>query len=57
MLFPTENSVLLPAMVPGDIILYFNPRGKDERVLKILHQGRDISRTGLVTKPAQKIVT
>ena len=53
MVFPTESSFLLPAMVPGETVISFTPRG--ERVLKILYQGKDISRTGLVTELDQEI--
>ena len=55
MVFPTESSFLLPAMVPGETVISFRPRGKDEQVLKILYQGRNILGTGLVTEPGQEI--
>ncbi|MHC4353278.1 MAG: carboxypeptidase regulatory-like domain-containing protein [Planctomycetota bacterium] len=55
MVFPTESTFLLPAMVPGETIIDFRPRSGRERLLKILYQGEDISKTGLVTKPGQKI--
>jgi protocatechuate 3,4-dioxygenase beta subunit len=55
MVFPTESSFLLPAMVPGKITIDFRPRGKGERLLKIVYQGQDISKTGLATEAGQKI--
>ncbi|MHC4601932.1 MAG: carboxypeptidase regulatory-like domain-containing protein [Planctomycetota bacterium] len=55
MIFPTESSFLFPAMVPGKTTISFRPRGQGERVLKTLYQGKDISRTGLVTEPSQEI--
>jgi hypothetical protein len=45
----------LPAIVPGKTAIDFSPRGRGERVLKILYQGEDISKTGLVTEAGQKI--
>jgi protocatechuate 3,4-dioxygenase beta subunit len=58
MVFPTQSSFLLPAVMPGMTLFDFHPRAsKGEQVLKILYQGRDInrSRTGLVTEPGQEI--
>ena len=55
MVFPTESSFLLPAMVPGKTTIDFRPRGADERLLKILYQGNDVSHDGFVTEPGQKI--
>ncbi len=55
MVFPTESSFLLPAMVPGETVIDFRPSRTGERLQKILYQGQDISRTGLVTKAGQKI--
>ncbi|UCE49426.1 MAG: carboxypeptidase regulatory-like domain-containing protein, partial [Phycisphaerales bacterium] len=55
MVFPTETSFLFPAVVPGKTVISCNPGGSARRVRKILCQGRDISRTGLVTKAGQKI--
>jgi hypothetical protein len=55
MVYPTESSFLFPAMVPGKTVIDFTPRGRGERVQKMLYQGKDISRTGLVTEPGQKI--
>ena len=55
MVFPTKNSFLLPAMIPGETEIDFRPGDTSERLLKILYQGEDISKTGLVTKAGQKI--
>jgi len=58
MVFPTQSSFLLPAVMPGKTLFDFHPRAsKGEQVLKILYQGRDInrSRTGLVTESGQEI--
>ena len=53
--FPSETSFLLPAVAPGDVTLRFVPRGRGERVAKILHQGRDLLKTGLTVEPGQDI--
>ncbi|MHC4477274.1 MAG: HEAT repeat domain-containing protein [Planctomycetota bacterium] len=53
MVSPTESSFLLPAMLPAKTFLRFSPHGG--RVLKILYQGKDISKTGLDTGPGRKI--
>ena len=56
MVFPTQSSFLLPAVMPGKTLFDFHPpSGKGERVLKILYQGRNILGTGLVTEPEQEI--
>lgn len=55
MMFPTETSFLFPAAMPGKTSFDFRPRGQGERLLKILYQDRDISRTGLVTEPGQDL--
>ncbi len=55
MVFPDETSFLLPAVAPGDIDIRFTPRGRGERVQAILHEGRDIQRTGLTVKPGQEV--
>jgi hypothetical protein len=58
MIFPTESSFILPAVMPGKTLFNFHPRGdKGELVLKILHKDADIFKlsTGLVTEPGQEI--
>ena len=55
MIFPTETSFLLPAVAPGEIVIRFRPRGPGERVTKILHQGRDILKTGLTVEPGRDV--
>jgi hypothetical protein len=54
-IFPTESTFVLPAMLPGKTTINFGPRGQGRRVLKILYEGNDISRTGLVTEAGQEI--
>ena len=55
MVFPTEYSFLLPAMAPGEITIDFRPRGSGARLAKILYQGQDISKSGLLAEAGQKI--
>ena len=55
MVFPTESTFLLPAVMSGKTFVDFSSRGKGERVLKILHEGKDIWKTGLVTESGQEI--
>ena len=53
--FPTETLFLLPAVAPGDVALRFTPRGRGERVTKILHQGRGILDSGLTVEPGRDV--
>ena len=55
MVFPSESTFLLPAVMSGKTFVDFSSRGKGERVLKILHEGKDIWKTGLVTESGQEI--
>ncbi len=55
MVFPSETSFLLPAVAAGEVLIRFRPRGRGERVTKILHQGRDILKSGLTVTPGQDV--
>jgi hypothetical protein len=55
MMFPSDSSFLLPAVMPGKTFLDFHPRGQGERVQEILYQDEDTLTTGLVTQPGQEI--
>ena len=55
MVFPSETTFLLPAVAPGEVVIRFRPRGRGERVTKILHEGRDVLKTGLTVEPGQDV--
>jgi hypothetical protein len=55
MAFPTETSFLLPAVPPGKVAISFRPRGRGERVVKILHEGRDVLENGLTVEAERDI--
>lgn len=55
MVYPTKDSFLIQAMMPGKTRIRFSPREPSGKVSKIVYNGKDISETGLVTEPGQKI--
>ena len=55
MAFPRDSSFLLPAVAAGEIVIGFHPRGRGERVSKILYRGRDIRQAGLVVEAGRDI--
>ncbi|MBN2127965.1 MAG: carboxypeptidase regulatory-like domain-containing protein [Sedimentisphaerales bacterium] len=55
MTFPKQSSFLLSAVAPGEIVIGFRPRGRGERVSKILYRGRDIRETGLAIEAGQNV--
>ena len=66
MIFPTKSTFVIPAMMPGDTMIRFRPKEQGKKVVKILHDGRDVLETkevkgqdvfeaGLTTKPGQEI--
>jgi hypothetical protein len=55
MAFPTETSFLIPAVPPGKVAISFRPRGPGERVVKILHEGRDVLESGLTVEAGRDI--
>jgi hypothetical protein len=55
MAFPTETSFLLPAVPPGKVAISFRPRGRGERVAKMLHEGRDVLESGLTVEAGRDI--
>ncbi|MEN6452565.1 MAG: M56 family metallopeptidase, partial [Thermoguttaceae bacterium] len=55
MMFPTKTTFVLQGMMPGHTTLFFSPKKEDEKVIKILHDGRDIMTSGIDTKPGQEI--
>jgi len=55
MIFPTTSSFVLQGMMPGHTMVGFSPKKEGCEVLKILHDGRNIMKTGLETEPGQEI--
>lgn len=55
MLFPTKSTFVIQGMMPGHTMIGFLPSKEGQKVLKILHEGRDIMQSGIVTKPGQEV--
>lgn len=55
MVFPTRNTFVFPSIKPGHALITFSPQEEGKRVIKILHNGQDIMKTGIETKAGQKI--
>jgi len=55
MIFPTENSFILQGMMPGKTQLVFSPHKEGYKVVKVLHDGRNVLESGITTKPGQAI--
>jgi beta-lactamase regulating signal transducer with metallopeptidase domain len=55
MLFPTKSTFLIQGLMPGHTVLSFSPQKEKQTVLKILHNGHDIMKSGIDTKPGQEI--
>jgi hypothetical protein len=55
MVFPTRSTFVFQSMKPGHTRITFSPQKEGQKVIKILHDGRDIMKSGLDTKPGQEI--
>jgi beta-lactamase regulating signal transducer with metallopeptidase domain len=55
MLFPTPSTFILQGMMPGHTMIVFSPQKERQKVLKILQDGRDITKSGIETKPGQEM--
>jgi hypothetical protein len=55
MLFPTRNSFVIQGVMPGQTRIVFFPKKEYQQVTKILHEGRDILKSGIATQPGQVI--
>jgi len=55
MVYPTKSSFLIEAVMPGKTRIQFSPYVPRGRLLKILYEGNNILRTGLVTEAGQEI--
>jgi beta-lactamase regulating signal transducer with metallopeptidase domain len=55
MLFPTKSTFVIQGMTPGHTVLDFGPKKERQKVVKILHDGQDVSKSGIDTKPGQEI--
>ncbi len=55
MIFPTTSTFLIESMKPGHATIGFLPKKEGQKVLKILHDGQDVLKSGIETKPGQEI--
>ena len=55
MIFPTKSTFIIQGMMPGHTMLSFSPNKEKQKVVKILHDGQDILKSGIDTKPGQEI--
>ncbi len=55
MLFPTKSTFLIQGMKPGHTTIGFSPKKEGQKVVIILHDGQDIIKSGIETKPGQEI--
>ena len=55
MLFPTTSTFMIQGMMPGHTILNFMPQKVGQKVMEIRHDGHDILKSGIDTKPGQEL--
>jgi hypothetical protein len=55
MLFLTKSTFIIQGMMPGHTRIGFSPQKEGLGVVKILHDGRDVTASGITTKPGQTI--
>jgi beta-lactamase regulating signal transducer with metallopeptidase domain len=55
MLYPTKNTFVIQGMMAGKTMIGFSPQKEGQKVVKILHNGQDVMKSGIVTKPGQEI--
>ena len=55
MFFPTTSTFIIQGMMPGHTIISFSPCKEKQKVVKILHNGQDILKSGIDTKPGEEI--
>lgn len=53
MIFPTKSTFLIHGIMAGNTWIQFYPRKKDEVVLEIRHQGRNVLESGIETTPGE----
>lgn len=55
MLFPTTHTFVIQGMTPGDTKIGFSPQKEGQKVLKILHEDRDVLESGFHTEVGQEV--
>ncbi len=55
MFFPKKNTFVIQGVMPGHTMISFSPKKEKQEIVKILHDGQDIMKSGIVTKPGQEI--
>ena len=55
MIFPTKSTFAIHGMMPGHTKFQFEPKAKDQEVLEIRYDGRNIKETRIETKPGDEM--
>jgi Tol biopolymer transport system component len=55
MIFPTKSTFILQGMMPGYTMIGFSPQKEGQKVVKILHDGQGIMKSGITTPFGQEI--
>lgn len=55
MVYPTRDTFLIEAMMPGETRIQFSPRDPRGKVLEILHNGKNIKNELVSTEPGQEL--
>jgi hypothetical protein len=55
MVFPTRSTFVFQSMKPGHTLIRFSPQKEGQKVIKILHNGQDVLKSGMDTTPGQEI--
>lgn len=53
--FPTRSTFLIQGMMPGHTMIGLSPKKENQKVVKILYDGRDILESGIDTKAGDEI--
>jgi hypothetical protein len=55
MVFPTRSTFVFQGMKPGHTLITLSPQEEGKKVIRILHNGQDIRKSGLDTKAGEEI--
>ena len=54
MLFPMKSTFVIQSVMPGHKTIIVSPKKEGPEVVEILHDGRNIMESGIVSKPGQE---
>ena len=55
MVYPTQNTFTISGLMPGQTEISFRPNSFGLKVKKIVYRGKDISKSGIKTKPGEDV--